>query len=311
MYSNQDFNAQSELWGDHFTESTKGPMLALSLTAGPGYALPAKPILHGLRDMARQSSSIRSYLYKAKVNLPMVAIGLFALPLSALLFITLSKFSRHLGLAGKSCYWSLGTVPFAGLAILSYHFGFNYVLYPTYTAEFSMIFSMLAIMVIGLNAKKALNFTKTAMFAVCFAFPITSNLEASFQLFFSETDDRLASTYEKEISLGSSVFSRALEATHNDSDSQKDICLFLCSGNQGDFLLRTPMRNLSIHFAAGNLRKHEKFESSSLLNVYCLVDPKLKDNEEFLQTMLHKFPKDSFTGKIDSLVWKFSLDDQS
>jgi hypothetical protein len=71
------------------------------------------------------------------------------------------------------------------------------------------------------------------------------------------------------------------------------------------------MRNLSIHFAAGNLPNHEKFRSSSSLNVYCLVDPKLKDNEEFLQTMLQKFPKNSFAGMIDSLVWKFSLDGQS
>lgn len=311
MYSNQDFNAQSELWGDHFTESTKGPMLAISLAAGPGYALPTKSVLHGLRDMAQQFSSIRSYLYNAKVNLPMLTIGLFALPLSTLLLITLAKFGRHLGIAGKSCYWSLGTVPFAGLAIMSYHFGFNYVLYPAYTAEFSMIFSMLAITVIGFDAKKALSFTKTAMFAVCLAFPITSNLEASLRLFFSETGDRFASTYEKELSLGSSVFSRAIEATLKDSDSQKDICLFLCAGNQEDFLLRTPMRNLSIHFAEGNLHNHEKFRSSSSLNVYCLVDPKLKDNEEFLQTMLHKFPQNSFTGKIDSLVWKFSLDGQS
>ena len=311
MYSNQDFNSQSELWGDHFTESTKGPMLALSLTAGPGYALPTKPVLHGLRDMARQFSTIRTFLYKANVNLPMLTIGVFALPLSTLLFISLGKFGQHMGLAGKSCYWSLGTVPFAGLAILSYHFGFNYVLYPAYTTEFSMIFSMLAITIIGFTANKALRFIKTAMFAVCLAFPITSNLEASFRLFFAETKDRFSSTYEKELSLGSSVFSRALEATCNDSDSQKDICLFLCAGNQEDFLLRTPMRNLSIHFAAGNLAKHETFQSSSSLNVYCLVDPKLKDNEEFLQTMLQKFPKNSFAGKIDSLVWKFSLDGQS
>lgn len=311
MYSNQDFNAQSELWGDHFTESTKGPMLALSLAAGPGYALPTKPVLHGLRDMARQFSRVRSFLYKANVNLPMLIIGVFALPLTTLLFIALWKFGRHMWLAGKSCYWSLVTVPFAGLAILSYHFGFNYVLYPAYTAEFSMILSMLAITIIGFDTKKALRFTKTAMFTVCFAFPITSNLEASFRLFFSETEDRFASTYEKELSLGSSMFSRAIEATLKDSDSQKDICLFLCAGNQEDFLLRTPMRNLSIHFAAGNLHKHENFCSSSSLNIYCLVDPKLKDNEEFVQTILHKFPQESFAGKIDSLVWKFSLEGQS
>ena len=311
MYSNQDFNAQSELWGDHFTESTKGPMLALSLAAGPGYALPTKPVLHGLRDMARQFSRVRSFLYKANVNLPMLIIGVFALPLTTLLYIALGKFGRHMGLVGKSCYWSLVTVPFAGLAILSYHFGFNYILYPAYTAEFSMIFSMLAIMVIGLNAKKALDFTKTAMFAVCLAFPITSNIETSFRIFLAEPEDRLPSSYEKELSLGSSVFSRAIEASLKDSESQKDICLFLCAGNQEDFLLRTPMRNLSIHFAEGNLNEYGKFQSSSSLNIYCLVDPKLKDNEEFVQTILHKFPQESFAGKIDSLVWKFSINGQS
>jgi len=311
MYSNQDFNAQSELWGDHFTESTKGPMLALSLAAGPGYALPTKPVLHGLRDMAWQFSTIRTFLYKANINLPMFTIGVFALPLSTLLFITLGKFGRHLGVAGKSCYWCLGTVPFAGFAIISYYFGFNYVLYPSYTAEFSMIFSMLAITVIGFNGKKALSFTKTALFAVCLAFPITSNIETAFRIFFSEPEDRLASSYEKELSLGSSVFSRAIEATLKDSESQKDICLFLCAGNQEDFLLRTPMRNLSIHFAEGNLNEYGKFQSSSSLNIYCLVDPELKDNEEFVQTILHKFPQESFAGKIDSLVWKFSLEGQS
>lgn len=311
MYSNQDFNAQSELWGDHFMESTKGPMLALSFAAGPGYALPIKPVLHGLRDMARQFSSIRSYLYKSKVNLPMLTIGLFALPLSTLLFITLVKFGRNLGLTGKSCYWSLGIVPFAGLAIISYHFGFNYVLYPAYTTEFSTTFSMLAITVLGFKANKVLSFIKTAMFAVCLAFPITSNLETSFQLFFSESENPFVSTYEKELSLGSSVFSRAIEKTFKDSKAEKDICLFLCAGNQEDFLLRTPMRNLSIHFAEDNLHEHESFHSSSPLNVYCLVDPKLKDNEKFLQTMFNKFPQDSFARKIDSLVWKFSLDGQS
>ena len=88
----------------------------------------------------------------------MLTIGVFALPLSTLLFISLGKFGQHMGLAGKSCYWSLGTIPFAGLAILSYHFGFNYVLYPAYTTEFSMIFSMLAITIIGFTANKALRF---------------------------------------------------------------------------------------------------------------------------------------------------------
>jgi hypothetical protein len=311
IYSNQDFNSQSELWGDHFTESTKGPMLILGLAAGPGYALPAKPILHGLRDLTQQFASIRSFLYKSKVNLPMLTIGLFALPLSALLFFTLVKFDRFLGTTSKSCYLSLGIIPFVGLAIMSYHFGFNYVLYPAYTGEFSIIFSMLAINVIGFLPNRALSFTSTAIFVVCLAFPITSNLEASCRLLFADTRDRSASTYEKDNSLGSSMFSHAIEVTLNDSDSNKDVCLFLCAGNQGDFLLRTPMRNLSIHFAAGNLSKHENFRSSSSLNIYCLVDPQLKDNEKFLKTMLHKFPEDSFAGKIDSLVWKFSLNGQS
>jgi hypothetical protein len=311
IYSNQDFNSQSELWGDHFTESTQGPMLVLSLAAGPGYALPTKPILHGLRDLAQQSSSMRSFLYKSKVNLPMLIIGLFSLPLSALLFCTLTKFAPFMGTTSKSCYWSLGIIPFTGLAIMSYQFGFNYVLYPAYTTEFSIMFSMLAIKVIGFSTNRTLSFTSTAIFVVCLAFPLASNLEASCRVLFSDTRDQFASTYEKDNSLGNSIFSDAIDITLNDSDSAKDICLFLCAGNQGDFLLRTPMRNLSIHFAGDNLAIHEKFQTSSSLNVYCLVDPKLTNNQEFLQTMRHKFPEGSFAGKIDSLVWKFSLNGQS
>ena len=239
----------------------------------------------------------------------MLTIGIFALPLSTLLFISLGKFGQHMGLAGKSCYWSLGTI-FAGLAILSYHFGFTMYCIP-HTTEFSMIFSMLAIANIGFTVNKALRFTKTAMFAVCLAFPITQIFEGFPSGSFLPRLKIDSPQPMKKSSLGSSVFSRAFEATRNDSDSQKDICLFLCAGNQEDFLLRTPMRNLLDSFAEGNLPIHETFQSSSSLNVYCLVDPKLKDNEGFLQTMLQKFPKDSFAGKIDSLVWKFSLDGQS
>ena len=141
-----------------------------------------------------------------------------------------------MGLAGKSCYWSLGTVPFAGLAILSYHFGFNYVLYPAYTTEFSMIFSMLAITIIGFTANKALRFIKTAMFAVCLTFPITSNLEASFRLFFAETKDQFSSTYEKSFS-GKQCFLVLLKPRAT-TLIRKKTCLFLCAGNQKIYYVR-------------------------------------------------------------------------
>ena len=40
LYSQQDYNLQHELWGEYFTESTRGGMLVTSLFASTGYATP-------------------------------------------------------------------------------------------------------------------------------------------------------------------------------------------------------------------------------------------------------------------------------
>ena len=119
--------------------------------------------------------------------------------------------------------------------------------------------------------------------------------------------DSLPSQYEHQQKLGQSKFSESLKRIEHDSNSSFDVCLFLCSGDQGDNILRTPKRTLSLHFAKGNLTHLPSFHSSRPLNVYCLVDPLLANDSFFVQSVLDKFPTTARKTQLDSSTWKVAF----
>ena len=104
LYSRQDYNVQSDLWGKHFSESTQGWMLVLSLSAGPGYALPFQPVVHGLRDLGSQFSTVRNFFLKSKINLPMFFVGIGSIGLSAFTLLRISQALPNLSTFERSCY---------------------------------------------------------------------------------------------------------------------------------------------------------------------------------------------------------------
>ena len=115
------------------------------------------------------------------------------------------------------------------------------------------------------------------------------------------------SVYEQEQDFGPSKFSKSLQLISSDSNSSLDICLFLCAGDQADHSLRTPLRSLSLHFAKGNLIRFPTLNSSSPLNVYCLIDPVLAGDSSFFQSVVDKFPLSAKSSRLDSLTLKIEL----
>jgi len=83
--------------------------------------------------------------------------------------------------------------------------------------------------------------------------------------------------------------------------------LFLCAGDQADHSLRTPLRSLSLHFAKGNSIHFPTLNSSSPLNVYCLVDPMLAGDASFFQSVVEKFPLSAKSSRLDALTLKVEL----
>ena len=79
MYSAVDYNEQSLLWGNHFTESTKGPLLILSTLGGSGYAMSPKQISHSARDFFLQFEDFRNWTDNLLANPHVLICGCFGL----------------------------------------------------------------------------------------------------------------------------------------------------------------------------------------------------------------------------------------
>ena len=305
LYSQQDYNAQHDLWGKHFSESTQGWMLLLSLTAGPGYALPVKPIIHGLRDLVSQFPSVRNFFLKSKTNLPIFCVGITSIGLSGLLFWGLFRIFPSLSNFERSCYLAIFIIPFLGLGVVSKHHGFNYILYPTYTSELSTIYTLLSLRFLEIKKLKILS--GRLLVIICLAFPLYSfGKKIVHPSSFSRYDKKTSAT-EKKRSLGNSNLSEEIEMAKNNSISNKDICFFFFKGSSSDYRLRTSMRSLSLHFADNNLRNSPDIKSSKSLNIFCILDSKLCENHNFKKELFTKFPVNTEWTKISNKVWKAAL----
>ena len=140
LYTQQDYNAQHELWGTHFTESTKGGMLVTSLLASTGYATPAQSFAHGFRDLLMQFENYNLILFSHGINPRILGCSIFAIPITFILFIGLWKLRLFVSKRQIVLFCTLFIVPFVGFALISYRHGYNYLIYPSYTQEFAIIF---------------------------------------------------------------------------------------------------------------------------------------------------------------------------
>jgi hypothetical protein len=308
LYSNQDYNAQHELWGKYFTESTRGGMLATSLLASIGYATPVQSFAHGFRDLLLQFENYSSTLHSYGINPRILGCCILAIPFTLILFTALWKIKDSLTRREVILYCTLFIVPFLGFAIVSYHHGYNYLIYHAYTKEFAIIFLIFALCY-SIHAR---GFVKNKFIGNIFipffvALPIISCGKEYCSKLYDSFPQAYASQYENQQDFGPSKFSKSLQLISSDSNSSLDICLFLCAGDQADHSLRSPMRSLSLHFAKGNLIHFPSLKNSRPLSVYCLLDPLLSNDSSFEQSVIEKFPTSAKSTKLDSLTWKVEL----
>ena len=308
VYSQQDYNAQYELWGKYFTESTRGGMLAVSLIASTGYAAPIQNLAHGFRDLLLQFESYSSVLYSYEINSRILGCCILAIPFTLIIFSALWKIRCALSSRQIIVYCTIFIVPFLGFAFVSYHHGYNYLIFHAYTKEFSIIFFIFALYYLFHGKKIAKNNFMINIFVVFFiAFPIIAKGKNYYSILVGSSVQTAPSEYENEHDMGPSKFSDSLNFISSDSNSSLDICFFLCEGDHADYYLRTPMRSVSLHFAKGNLFHFPTLNSSRPLNVYCLVDPKLVNDSFFVRSLVEKFPLSARSTQLDSLTLKVEL----
>ena len=138
LYSQQDYNAQHELWGTHFTESTKGGMLVTSLHP-PMHTQRQQSFAHVFRDLLMQFENYNLILFSHGINPRILGCSIFAIPITFILFIGLWKIRLFVSKRQIVLFFTLFIVPFVGFALISYRHGYNYLIYPSYM-RIAMIF---------------------------------------------------------------------------------------------------------------------------------------------------------------------------
>lgn len=308
IYLGQDFNAQHELWGRYITETTKGPFLLASLIASFGYYSPAQSLLHGFRDFMLQFDTFIVSLHTYEINPKIFSICLASTPISILLLVKLFRIKNQITTNEWYTYFFLLTLPSLGFGFVSYLHGFNYLIYPGYSQEYGIIFFLLGLSIVSSTSwKKPVGFRSYFLIYILLGIPIIKLSSSLGGTFLNDKDSVRASDYENEIFLGPSKFSKSLQIVAQDSNSSLDVCIFLCSENYGDYCLRTEKRSISIHFANDNLKLIPKFDSSEPLNAYCILSPKLAENQSFISLLLAKFPLNSKATQLDHMTWKFNI----
>ena len=313
LYAHQDFNLQHELWGKNFTESTRGSMLATSLVGAVGYASPAQGLIHNFRDFLLHSKNYTELLDHYDINHRILGCCIASIPLSIVIFSALRKLRENLEYESLLLYFSLFTIPFLGFGIISYLHGFNYVIYSGYTSEYSLLFILFALSfsVIPKKSKTSPKLCKTLV-ALFIALPFTQQINLLTKDFIISLNPQDPSPYEEKQNLGESNLSQSFKLITEDSKSAKDICLFLCTGNHDDNILRVPMPSLSIHYVKNNLEKHfPKLSSKIPLSVYCIMDKSLLVDPNFMKSLKSKFSQSAIYTKIDNFTLKVELPAQS
>ena len=294
MYSVVNYNEQSLLWGNHFTESTKGPLLLLSTLGGSGYAMSPKQISHSARDFFLQFEDFRNWTDNLLLNPHVLICGCIGIICTSLLLFVAIQNRKIFDNRNRMICGTFFVLPFIGLSVVSYKHGFNYTLYSTHTIEYFLIL-IFPIFILWQNANKFRRSVKF-LFGLCVAIPISIHAENFVQNFHYPQ----RSIEEKKLDLKQNRFSHAVQIIEQDSNNSLDILYFMPLGNSGDLTLRTNMRTMAIHFAGDNLGKKQAFQTSKRLNVYCAYDAKLLEDKFFTESLDNKFPQRKSKTKLFS-----------
>tara|TARA_B110000438_G_scaffold165046_1_gene157913 strand:- start:697 stop:2628 length:1932 start_codon:yes stop_codon:yes gene_type:complete len=289
LYSANDSDLLAPLHGKHFEKSTRGGWLAWSTLGGPGYALPAKQISHGFRDLMIQFEQVNNWLDQNEINEHVLFAGLLAIGCTILLLFVFNSIWRFTAPKLRLAYACFFFLPFIGLGILSYKYGFNYLLYHAHTSEYHLIFTVPALFILSLPNVFS-RISSQLFLGICLALPITTQIERLSRIPFQQIH-YTGSPTEQARGFEAREFSNAIRIIEQDSKSHFDILLFLPAGDMGDLALRTRLRTLAIHFAGDNLAKREPCRTSQPTTVYCAYSASLKDNKSFQDALKRTFPQ--------------------
>ena len=67
------------------------------------------------------------------------------------------------------------------------------------------------------------------------------------------------------------------------------------------------MRSMSLHWAKGNIAKFSKLGSSTSINLYCLIDPLLANDDLFIDQFLDKLPNNSVIVRLTPEIFKVAI----
>ena len=283
MYSVVNYNEQSLLWGNHFTESTKGPLLLLSTLGGSGYAMSPKQISHSARDFFLQFEDFINWTDNLLANPHVIICGCFGLVFTSILLFLVFQNILIFGNKNRIIFGTFFILPFLGLSVVSYKHSFNYTLYSTHTIEYFLIL-IFPIFILWQNAIK---FRRSVKFSFGFFVAIPISIHA--ENFIQNLHYPQRSINEIELDLKKNWFSHAIEIIEQDSNNSLDVLYFMPLGNFGVLTLRTRMRTTAIHFAGDNLGKKQTYQTSKGLNVYCAYDAQLLENKFFMESLGNKF----------------------
>lgn len=291
LYSANDSDLQAPLFGKHFEKSTRSVWLAWSALGGPGYALPAKQISHGFRDLMIQFEQVKSWLDQNEINEHVIFGGLLSIGCTLLLLFVFKSIWSFTATRLRLAYACFFFLPFIGLGVLSYKYGFNYLLYHAHTSEYHLIFTVPALFILSLpNVFPRIS--SKLFLGICLALPITTQIERLSSIPFQQIH-YTGSPSEQARGFEAREFSNAIRIIEQDSKSHSDILLFLPAGDMGDLILRTRLRTLAIHFAGDNLAKRESCRTSQPTTVYCAYSASLRDNKSFQDALKNAFPQAS------------------
>ncbi|MBU63714.1 MAG: hypothetical protein CMI26_14570 [Opitutae bacterium] len=289
LYSANDSDIQAPLFGKHFEKSTRGIWLAWSTLGGPGYALPAKQISHGFRDLMIQFVQVKSWLDQNEINEHVIFAGFLAIACTIILLCVFKSICRFTPPKLKLAYACFFFLPFTGLGILSYKYGFNYLLYHAHTSEYDIMFTIPALFIVSLPNVFS-RISSQLFLGICLALPITTQIERFSSIPFQQIH-YTGSPTEQARGFEARKFSNAIRIIEQDSKSHSDTLLFLPAGDMGDLVLRTRLRTLAIHFAGDNLAKREPCRTSQSTTVYCAYSASLRDNKSFQDALIRAFPQ--------------------
>ena len=287
FYGGNDSDIQAPLFGKYWGNSTKGIWLLWSFVCALGYVLPVKEFAHGLRDLMLQFDPVIQFLNQMMVNEHVLFCGIIGLVFTIMLILESKKCWPKLECEPKVYLICFLTLPFIGLGILSFKYGWNYLMFHAHTAEYWLIYTVPIL--ITFSATRKIQLSSILFLGVVVALPLCNSIQFKLTHLKKDKAEYLSKT-DKALGLSNSRFSKAINYIEQDTKNRFDIIYFLPSGDTGDLVLRTKMRTMATHFAGDNFLKVKPLQTSKKLNIYLTYDTSLDENPEFIEARSKKFP---------------------